>query len=194
MTRFLRLGISALAALSLAVGIAPGVSAQPKTIPLLLVGVGTTPLILDQGNMPGYVRPPVSKDAVAGALNSLCSESAGQEVRVESDGETLAVKSTKVLVFPSKNVSSEPAASDFNGSGAAAGYFAWEGTCITGVILKKVPVRKFYQVFIDGQKVSTYSFAALKQTKFRPLFAGDSQVCGINTILNDANGGAPICR
>lgn len=154
-----------------------------KPIPLLLIGVGSSVAVLDTGyqtnvNTPN-VRPPLDKEWAARYLNGICDAQAEQEIRIESDGKTLGVKTSKVLAKPSNPTSNPPT------GGAPAGYFLWRDSCIHGVSFKKVPRAKFYQIYIDGDRVGTYSYEQLRREKFNPLFSdvNDNVVCAVQTPL-----------
>lgn len=180
-----RLGVVVVAGMAAAaiLGAAPAEAAREK-IPLLLVGVANAVTVVDLGTINTPTLPPVSEGLAQGALNTMCEGVSGKEVRIESDGVTLALATTRVLANPSKDSTKVNQAGDYSGSLAAGGYFTYTGSCITGVVFKnRVPVKSFYQIFIDDEKVGTYSYRSLKRDGFRPLHTIDNEACGINTYL-----------
>lgn len=164
----------------------PAHAAKSKTIPLFMVGIGSTVGVIDFGSdaiSGSQPRPPINIDVANGGLNKICEGKAGQEVILKSDGETLAVGTSRVLSWP-KATAAKQSAGDYDGKKFAAGYGAYDGTCITGVVFKKVPIRKFYQIYIDGSQLGTYSYGQLKAEKFAPLAVGKAKFCSMNGFLN----------
>ena len=179
-----RIVISACCTVLLAGMMSAGPASAKSKLPKTIIGFTNLVAIVDGGRplypgAPAY--PPISEQAAKAAANQVCAAMGGVETRIASDGKTLGVEDTRMIGRPSNNSFERvPQATDFDGSLAAAGYFTYQGVCVTGAVHKKLPKEKFYEIYVNDEKIGTYPYKKLKKEKFSKFLVAGTEACYLN--------------
>ena len=146
-------------------------AAKVKRVPQIMVGFFTPLELITTGRVG---NAPLDQAAAQAELNKVCESLAGDELIIKSDGETVAAGSTRVMMWP-QDIKRVPNAypEDY-----ALGHGGWIGGCLTGANFKRVAAKPFYDIYLEGERIGTYSKGQLRRNNWRvPLRQEEVMTC-----------------